>query len=174
MTEKAAPSAVPSLAPSDALHDKLHELANKPGDSMDSQTDLIIWMHRRAVEALNLYKAALSPLAALTVTCGCMEESNGRKTWAVLLKRHTDDTPMDAHQVYADEIEGRAMYEAAKLRAFLGQGPEPDILAFDTDAPTGVSAIGTKFAKTYCSQCGGEFGPGDSGFSHCENHRGKA
>jgi hypothetical protein len=27
-----------------------------------------------------------------------------------------------------------------------------------------------KFAKTYCSQCGGEFGPGDSGYSHCEDH----
>ena len=27
-----------------------------------------------------------------------------------------------------------------------------------------------KFAKTYCSQCGGEFGPGDAGYSHCENH----
>lgn len=27
-----------------------------------------------------------------------------------------------------------------------------------------------KFAKTYCSQCGGEFGPGDSGYSHCVDH----
>jgi len=27
-----------------------------------------------------------------------------------------------------------------------------------------------KFDKTFCSQCGGEFGPGDHGFSHCENH----
>lgn len=27
------------------------------------------------------------------------------------------------------------------------------------------------FAKTYCSQCGGEFGPGDHGFSHCQDHR---
>jgi hypothetical protein len=27
------------------------------------------------------------------------------------------------------------------------------------------------FAKTYCSQCGGEFGPGESGFSHCSDHR---
>jgi len=28
-----------------------------------------------------------------------------------------------------------------------------------------------RFAKTYCSQCGGEFGPGNSGYSHCEDHR---
>lgn len=29
-----------------------------------------------------------------------------------------------------------------------------------------------KFAKTYCSQCGGEFGPGDHGYSHCTDHKG--
>jgi hypothetical protein len=28
-----------------------------------------------------------------------------------------------------------------------------------------------KFEKTFCSQCGGEFGPGDHGFSHCSTHR---
>ena len=28
-----------------------------------------------------------------------------------------------------------------------------------------------KFENTYCSQCGREFGPGDHGYSHCENHR---
>jgi hypothetical protein len=27
-----------------------------------------------------------------------------------------------------------------------------------------------KFDKTFCSQCGGEFGPGDSGYSHCVDH----
>ena len=30
-----------------------------------------------------------------------------------------------------------------------------------------------KFEKTSCSQCGGEFGPGDHGFSHCFSHRAK-
>lgn len=29
-----------------------------------------------------------------------------------------------------------------------------------------------KFANVSCSQCGQEFGPGDHGFSHCENHKG--
>lgn len=28
-----------------------------------------------------------------------------------------------------------------------------------------------KFQNTFCSQCGGEFGPGDHGYSHCSNHR---
>ncbi len=27
-----------------------------------------------------------------------------------------------------------------------------------------------RFPVTYCSQCGGEFGPGDSGYSHCRDH----
>lgn len=26
------------------------------------------------------------------------------------------------------------------------------------------------FITTYCSQCGGEFGPGDQGYSHCVDH----
>lgn len=38
-----------------------------------------------------------------------------------------------------------------------------DLLA-ERDAPM------SKFVKTYCSQCGGEFGPGDSGYSHCSDH----
>ena len=28
-----------------------------------------------------------------------------------------------------------------------------------------------RFNNVTCSQCGGEFGPGDNGFSHCENHK---
>ena len=27
-----------------------------------------------------------------------------------------------------------------------------------------------KFEKTYCSSCGRQFGPGDHGYSHCEDH----
>ena len=27
-----------------------------------------------------------------------------------------------------------------------------------------------KFERTHCSQCGGEFGPGNAGFSHCADH----
>jgi hypothetical protein len=28
-----------------------------------------------------------------------------------------------------------------------------------------------RFDKTYCSNCGREFGHGNSGFSHCKDHR---
>lgn len=31
-----------------------------------------------------------------------------------------------------------------------------------------------KFNNVYCSQCGGEFGPGDHGFSHCKDHQNKS
>jgi hypothetical protein len=31
-----------------------------------------------------------------------------------------------------------------------------------------------QFDKVYCSQCGGEFGPRDSGYSHCSDHRREA
>lgn len=27
-----------------------------------------------------------------------------------------------------------------------------------------------RFAETFCSSCGRGFGPGDHGFSHCDNH----
>lgn len=28
-----------------------------------------------------------------------------------------------------------------------------------------------RFPETFCSQCGCSFGPGNSGFSHCQDHR---
>ena len=30
-----------------------------------------------------------------------------------------------------------------------------------------------RFPETFCSQCGKGFGPGDSGYSHCHQHKGK-
>ncbi len=35
---------------------------------------------------------------------------------------------------------------------------------------TGNSPAAPKFQNVSCSQCGQEFGPGDQGFSHCEDH----
>jgi hypothetical protein len=37
--------------------------------------------------------------------------------------------------------------------------------------PAGSAAVAPKFDKVWCSQCGCEFGPRDSGYSHCEDHR---
>ena len=43
---------------------------------------------------------------------------------------------------------------------WLGAAPKDGVRV--DDAP--------RFQKTYCSQCGGEFGPGNEGFSHCIDH----
>lgn len=32
--------------------------------------------------------------------------------------------------------------------------------------------VGSRFPQVFCSACGECFGPGDNGFSHCENHAG--
>lgn len=37
-------------------------------------------------------------------------------------------------------------------------------------AHPGCSGCRPRFVRTYCSQCGGEFGPGEHGYSHCEDH----
>jgi len=79
--------------------------------------------------------AAPAPAEPVAVKVCKMKESNGRVTWIVFLVK-ADDDPFRGHQIYSSEIEGRAEYEAARLRHFFGQGPEPDILAFDTAAPT--------------------------------------
>lgn len=73
------------------------------------------------------------PIAGITVKETEMHESNGRVTHIVWLARDGDKSPLDWHQYYSSTIQGRAQYEAAALRHFLGQGPEPDLLAFDTE-----------------------------------------
>jgi hypothetical protein len=43
--------------------------------------------------------------------------------------------------------------------------------AFSTPQSPSLPNIGEhKFAETFCSHCGGAFGPGDSGYSHCDQH----
>lgn len=32
------------------------------------------------------------------------------------------------------------------------------------------AANAPRFERVYCAQCGGEFGPRDSGYSHCSDH----
>lgn len=80
---------------------------------------------------------------ALYVHCGSMHESNGRVTWLVTLSKDPNPKPWDCHEIYSSASEGRARYEEARLKHFLGQGPAADILAFDTKLPaTPVSASG--------------------------------
>lgn len=36
-----------------------------------------------------------------------------------------------------------------------------------------IEAKQPRFENVFCSQCGCDFGPGNSGFSHCDNHKGE-
>ena len=72
-----------------------------------------------------------------------MKESNGKTTWTVFLAKPGQTMPWDWYQVYSDTIKGRAEYEADKLKHFLGQGPEPDLLSYDTDPPKWDGTIST-------------------------------
>lgn len=38
------------------------------------------------------------------------------------------------------------------------------------DFAAAIFGVKPRFEKTYCSQCGCETGPGDSGFSDCRDH----
>lgn len=46
---------------------------------------------------------------------------------------------------------------------------EDDFARAETAAMVDERLI-AKFGRTYCSQCGGEFGAGDAGYSHCADH----
>lgn len=39
-------------------------------------------------------------------------------------------------------------------------------------AVVAIRADGYRFDNVGCSHCGGSFGPGNHGFSHCESHKG--
>ena len=70
----------------------------------------------------------------LNVVVGSMKESNGNRWWTVNLTKDGNEKAWEGFAVYQDKIEGRAEYEAAKLRFFLGLiEKEPCILDYDTD-----------------------------------------
>lgn len=71
-----------------------------------------------------------------------MHESNGNVTWDVRIAKSQDASLLDTFSVYIDTIKGRAEYEADSLKHFLGLGPLPYILAYDTDAPKEPAAQG--------------------------------
>ena len=67
-------------------------------------------------------------------------ESNGNEWWSVFLLHNEEDSPLSGHQVYRDEIQGRAEYECAVLNAFITGAEPPSILDFDTDPPPKLAA----------------------------------
>ncbi len=56
------------------------------------------------------------------------------------------------------------------LSAFTVVGWHPSQAPVDAPAEP---AVRPRFANVSCSQCGRDFGPGEHGFSHCDNHSGR-
>lgn len=75
-------------------------------------------------------------VAVPVVNINHMKESNGNEWWTVTLNKTADSKIWNGYQVYSSKIQGRAEYEAARLRHFFGQADKPNILDFDTAAPT--------------------------------------
>lgn len=68
--------------------------------------------------------------------------------------------------VILTEMDCSDLRVAASILSSVG-GPTGTQLAANLQR---IAAAGFRFAKTYCSSCGGEFGPGNEGFAHCEDH----
>lgn len=54
--------------------------------------------------------------------------------------------------------------------AFPTQGDSFDAAINAMADGVGRIEVAPRFPMTYCSQCGGEFGPGNEGFSRCNQH----
>ena len=84
----------------------------------------------------------------------------------------TPQTPTDRQRAYKARHRAAGRKEVRNLWA----NPEdvPQIRALATLLQRKREKAKLRFSKTYCSQCDGEFGPGDSGFSHCADHKAPA
>ena len=73
------------------------------------------------------------------------------------------------------ESEQRFMQLAAEARrdadALRRDGACPHIRSTADGTHHCALATAPRFTNTYCSQCGSDLGPGDSGVSHCADHR---
>lgn len=88
----------------------------------------------------------------------------GARAPSVALVINTDD---DSFALSITSAEARAMAAALEAAATWAENVlETGLGESAVDAPTKP-----RFDKTYCSQCGGTFGPGNSGFSHCKDHQ---
>lgn len=54
-----------------------------------------------------------------------------------------------------------------------GDARRSDVLMGCTASVDPIVPNSPRFAHVSCSQCGQDFGPGDHGYSHCVNHKGR-
>lgn len=70
----------------------------------------------------------------------------------------------------------RRLHAAVEADAAIKKEPAVGFVVVPTIRTVFDPALDTKppaytLQETFCSQCGGEFGPGNHGFSHCEHHK---
>lgn len=85
------------------------------------------------------------------------EDLTPSETWEVVevWENHTDASAPEYLKVHVPGVR-----ECQSIENFVW-GPE-------------VKRAFATYANTFCSSCGREFGPGEHGFSHCDQHEGKA
>lgn len=96
--------------------------------------------------------------------------------FAAILDRPVQPNPLLGKQVRKSKGAPEMAIDVEKIRKNLHQWIADE--AFHTIAGAcgdmlrayDQLVMDTSIDKTYCSQCGGEFGPGDSDFSHCSDH----
>ena len=88
-----------------------------------------------------------------------VEVSISRQLLADLL---TIDSKPSSHVGNPDLVAKRLNVINQIARSALGQYADID----------GEQSRGPRFDNVSCSSCGEDFGPGNSGFSHCESHAG--
>lgn len=68
------------------------------------------------------------------------------------------------------ECGGKGCHPCERCGRKLDAAGECDSCNRDRQEGEAFAATTPKFSETFCSQCGGKFGPGDKGYSHCEDH----
>ncbi len=85
-----------------------------------------------------------------------------------------DEEALEAAEKYLAALQTASMwmsedisrYRRARINAEIRKAEADEYrLRMKLDGPFGFT-----FQRTFCSNCGGEFGPNDHGYSHCENH----
>lgn len=141
-------------------------------------------------EALAALPTEAQVLAAARMLCKIHAgqcQVDEEDTWKVYGEQFKDDArealaaalatqpAQPGDKLWCETCEGtRGVYEEPQI-GVPGSGgdipcPDCDGKGYWTRRFTAATQPEYKFGRTYCSQCGGEFGQGNSGCSHCQDH----
>lgn len=77
----------------------------------------------------------------------------------------------EAEQIYAEELLQAHTRDLERLERFEDWLADRTGPVLSLEEVRDAIAPKPRFQNVSCSQCGRDFGPGDHGFSHCENHK---